>query len=177
MPSQIIHGPHNLELGVAQSLDLVTLEKNIDLLTRGTSKAYFNTAFKRLAGDNPENANIICDYITAEQTEINIKQSTKEGKIKILIWLSNFHPARSFKEMTKQDILQYLNTLRKPVNEDPTHKWIGSYNGRQMILNKFFRWLFNPDESDQRKRLTPPCMQGIKRLPRREKTPYKHSDM
>lgn len=30
------------------------------------------------------------------------------------------------------------------MSEDPTHKWIGSYNGRQMILNKFFRWLYSP---------------------------------
>ena len=82
-----------------------------------------------------------------------------------------------FKEMTKQDILSYLNILRKPINEDPTHRWIGSYNGSQMILYKFFRWLYNPDEPDQKKRLTPPCMQGMKRLPKQEKTPYKHSDI
>jgi hypothetical protein len=47
--------------------------------------------------------------------------------------------------MTKQDILDYLNNLRKPISEDPTHRWVGSYNGRQMIFNKFFRWLYNPD--------------------------------
>jgi len=26
-----------------------------------------------------------------------------------------------------------LNSLKRPVLEDPTQKWIGSYNGRQMI--------------------------------------------
>ena len=46
-----------------------------------------------------------------------------------------------------------------------------------MILLKFFRWLYNPDEPDQRKRITPPCMQGIKKLPRKEKTRYKASDI
>ena len=35
--------------------------------------------------------------------------------------------------MAKQDKLEYLNTLRKPSTEDPSHKWIGTYNGRQMI--------------------------------------------
>ena len=44
------------------------------------------------------------------------------------------------------------------------------------ILTKFFRWLYNPDEPDQRKRITPPCMQGIKKLPRKEKTRYRHVD-
>jgi hypothetical protein len=65
----------------------------------------------------------------AEQTQMNNKESTKEGKIKVLIWLTNdFENKRSFREMTKQDILDYLNNLRSPVSEDPTHKWIGSYN-------------------------------------------------
>ena len=49
--------------------------------------------------------------------------------------------------MIKQDILEYLNTLRKSPIDDPTQKWIGSYNGRQMILNKFldgYTTLMNP---------------------------------
>jgi hypothetical protein len=54
--------------------------------------------------------------------------------------------------MSKKDILDYLDNLTKPVSEDQTQRWIGSYNGRQIILNKFFRWLYNPCESDQRKR-------------------------
>lgn len=153
------------------------LGKKIDSITQFCSKPYFNKALKNLAKENLENAIIICDYIIAEQTEINIKQSTKEGKIKILIWLSNFNLDKSFRHMTKQDILDYLNNLRKPITVDRTQKWIGSYNGRQMILNKFFRWLYNPNESDHRKRISPLCMQGIKKLPRKEKTPYKHTDI
>jgi hypothetical protein len=38
----------------------------------------------------PENATIICDYIIEEQTQMNLKESTKEGKMKVLIWLSNY---------------------------------------------------------------------------------------
>jgi hypothetical protein len=57
--------------------------------------------------------------------------------------------------MTKYDILDFLNVLRKSLSDDPYQKWIGSYNGRQIVLNKFFRWLYNPDEPDQSKRETP----------------------
>jgi hypothetical protein len=46
-----------------------------------------------------------------------------------------------------------------------------------MILNKFFRWLYNPNEPDSRKRITPPCMMGIRKLPRQEKSPYKPSNL
>ena len=127
---------------------------------------------------NRENAVIICDYIRAEEIEINIRASTKECKIKVLSWLSNyFQDTMSFKQMTKHDVLDFLNKLRKSGADDPSQKWIGSYNGRQIILNKFFRWLYNPDEPDSGKRITPACMQGIKRLPRKQKTSYKPSDI
>ena len=78
---------------------------------------------KKLSKKNLENANIICDYIIAEQTEINIKDSTKEGKIKILVWLSNhFQDKKTYRHMTKHDVLEYLNTLRRSPIEDPYTK-------------------------------------------------------
>lgn len=73
--------------------------------------------------------------------------------------------------MIKQDLLNYLNNLRESTHEDETQKWIGSYNARQIILNKFFRWLNNPDKPNQRKRKTktPNIINGIKQLARKEK--------
>ena len=79
--------------------------------------------------------------------------------------------------MTKQDILTYLNSLRKPISEDPLQKWIGSYNSRQIILNKFLRWLYNSDEPDSRKRITPAVMNGVKQLPKKDATTYNNSDL
>lgn len=156
--------------------DVLGLTRKIDSITKSLSKPYFNKILKDLVTTNLENAEIIVDYILAEQTELNIKDSTKEGKIKILVWLSNFHKDKTFKEMTKQDIIDYLNNLRKSSSEDPTNKWIGSYNGRQIVLLKFFKWLYNPEE-DFKKRHTPTCMQGVRKLPRKEKTSYKPSDL
>ena len=130
---------------------------------------------KDLSIKNFENANIICDYIIAEQIEFNIKPTTKNGKIKALVYLSNScnNHEKSFKEMTKQDILDHLNTFRRPTLEDPlSNKWIGTYNFRQMIFNKFFRWLYNPDEPDPTKREKPDCMKGIRKLRRKQKTSY-----
>ncbi len=156
----------------------IGLEVRIGAFTNSLSRPYFGKILQKLAQNNSESATTLCDYIQAEQTEFNIKDSTKEGKIKVLVWLSNyFGDEISFKDMKKRDILDYLNNLRKSGINDPTQKWIGSYNGRQMILNKFFRWLYNPEEPDHRKRMTPACMQGIKRLPRKQKTSYKPSDI
>ena len=131
-----------------------------------------------MAEANPYNANIVSDYITAEQTEINIKESTKSDKIKKLCLLSKYlNHKKSFHKMTKQDIVDYLNSLKKPLSNDPKHKSIGTYNGRQMVFLKFFKWLYNPDEPDHRKRITPPCMIGVKALPRKEKSPYGPEDI
>ncbi|MGN6560350.1 MAG: hypothetical protein ACTHJ2_07480, partial [Candidatus Nitrosocosmicus sp.] len=58
----------------------IELANDIDLITKSLSRPYFNSALKKLAKDNPNNAQIICDYIITEQTEFNIKESTKEGK-------------------------------------------------------------------------------------------------
>jgi integrase len=148
-----------------------SLEKKIGVITKSLSRAYYKNILIKLAGKNIENANTICDYIISEQTEINIKNSTKESRIKVLVWLSNFFEDKiSFHELTKQDILNYLNSLRKSILEDELQRWIGSYNARQIILNKFFRWLYNSDEPHQRKRITPAIMNGIKTL-------YKNSDL
>lgn len=130
-----------------------------------------------MASNSPENSVTICQYILAEVTEMNIKQSTKEGKIKVLLWLSTFLQHMPFHQMTKQNVLSYLDSLRRPLSDDPNQKWIGSYNSRQMILNKFFRWLYNPDEPDPKRRVTPVYMRGVKKLPRQEKSPYKPSDI
>jgi hypothetical protein len=97
--------------------------------------------------------------------------------MKGLIWPSNYFRDKSFRQLRKQDIHDYLNSLRKPVSKGPTHKLIGSYNGIQTILNKFFRWLYNPNEPDSKRRITPSCMISIRKLPCQEKSLYKPSNL
>jgi hypothetical protein len=54
--------------------------KKIISTTKSCSKQYFKSILVSLARENEENANIICNYIIAEETETNIKNSTKEGR-------------------------------------------------------------------------------------------------
>ena len=49
----------------------------------------------------------------------------------------------------------------------------GLVNGRQMILNKFFKWLYSPDEPNPGEKITRPCMQGVKTSTSR-KSPHRH---
>ena len=147
--------------------------QKVDSITR-LQRPYIKKILRNLALTNPTNAYLISEYIINEETQFNIKESTKEGKIKTLVWLSAyFNDTKSFREMTKEDILSYLSGLRKPVSEDASQRWVGSYNARQLVFSSFFRWLYDEqDEQDPKKRITPSCMTGIRRLPRREKTPY-----
>jgi integrase len=152
------------------------LERKIDAITR-YQKKYTKKILTEMTRVNPHNSLIISNYIVAQKNEQNIKESTVEGIIKKLVWLSRYLGHKSFSEMTKEDIFDYLNSIKKPPELDPNHKSIGTYNGRQMMFSTFFRWLYNQDESDYRKRITPPCMNGVRRLPRQERSPYKPSDL
>src|SRR5688572_2201701 len=75
------------------------LKRKIDTITK-YQKPYISKMLNKLLLENPINAEIICNYIVAEQNEINIKESTKETKIKRLVNLSKFFDnKKSFYDM------------------------------------------------------------------------------
>ena len=97
MTLQDLQTPKTVSL--SDSTKHVESEKIIDSITKGLSKPYFNKILKELLKRNFDNARIMCDYIIAQQTEINIKDSTKEGKIKILVWLSMIFKTKNLIEI------------------------------------------------------------------------------
>ena len=60
-----------------------------------------------------KNTEIICHYIIAEQNEINIKELTKEGKIKTLIDITKFSNYKDIDKLTKVNVFSYLNRFKK----------------------------------------------------------------
>jgi hypothetical protein len=126
------------------------LEKRIESLT-ACALPYYNSIFKDLYQANRKNAEILCDFISTEYTNQNIKTSTKLTHIKVICWFSKYLDHKNFQLVTRDDIIDYLGSMRKSETQDPTHKWIGTYNTRQMILSKFFRWLHNKNEHDSKK--------------------------
>ncbi|MDX1372501.1 MAG: hypothetical protein R3321_08515, partial [Nitrososphaeraceae archaeon] len=86
--------------------------EKIDYITQ-FSRPFIKKAILNLSDKNSENVNIIYDYLVAEQSESNIKISTKNGKIVVLLLLSkHFDHRKTFLEMSKQDIQSHLNSLR-----------------------------------------------------------------
>ena len=97
-------------------------------------------------------------FLITEQNYQNNKLSTKITTIKAICLFNQYIYYKDFEKITKNDIMDYLNSLRKTELDDPNHKWIGTYNARQMTINKFFKWLYNQyqnNESDQKKWIAP----------------------
>jgi len=85
--------------------------------------------------------------------EVNPRLSYKRNTIQFLSELSRaVGIEKKFVDMTRDDIaLGYLDKCRKLENEDPMHKWIGSYNSKLVVLLRFFKWLYYPNVEDPKK--------------------------
>jgi integrase len=166
--------------------DILLLERKIDVSTEGLTSQYGN----RLRKLEPKiNASIISKYIIAMKAEINPSDRYREVVIKVLTKLSDFHNSntrnnsetecdtgKSLLQITREDILSYLDTLRKPEAVDPLHKWIGTYNIYRIHLQRFFKWLYYPD-LEQDKRPKPELFDNISQLKRKEQSIYKPTDL
>ena len=151
---------------------LVNLEKKIDDITKGLDKAWS----KNLQGLSLKNAEVICNYLISMRTEINPSDNYRRDSIKMPYLLSKYLENKPFDEMTRKDIIDFLDSFRKPEAIDPLHKWIGTYNLYLVRIIRFFKWLYYPD-TEHGKRLKPEIVQNISRLRRKEKSIYKPSDM
>jgi hypothetical protein len=74
----------------------------------------------------------------AMNNEINLSAGHRRGQIITLSQLSEFSNQKPFPEMTRDNILAYLNSCRKSEDIDPLHKWIGTFDLRRNYLLKFF---------------------------------------
>ena len=165
---------------------ITLLERKIALATEGfTTDRFCKLVLSDRDRLSEENALTICDYIIAMKREVNPRLSYKKNTIQFLSELSRaVGIEKKFIDITRDDILSYLDKCRKPENEDPLHKWIGSYNTKLAILSRFFKWLHFPDVEDPKRRneissleRKPDCIISIKRLKRKEVSCYKPSDL
>jgi hypothetical protein len=109
-------------------------------------------------------------------TEVNPSLIYKANQVKNLTYLSLFCKSKSFIEITRDDILAYLDSTRRPEESDPLHKSIGTYNLRRIYFLRFFKWLYNPTLPPS-KRPTPKVMENIALFKRKEQSIYKPTDL
>jgi integrase/recombinase XerD len=163
----------NITLSVSE-----TERQKIENATQGLGARHFNFLHNDMLPQNKENAMIICNYVQSMREELNLSDHYRAD---IIILLGNysifFNFKKSFKETTREDVLSFLNSFRKPESVDPLHKWIGTYNIYRIHLMRFFRWLYYPTIYPSRNRPKPPPIENIPKLKRKEKSIYKPTDL
>jgi integrase/recombinase XerD len=146
-------------------------DMRVDTITEGMIP-YYTKTLKKLPYAN---AQAIVDFVMTLNTEINPSKNYRKSIIAVLCRLSKYN-GKNYNDMTRQDILDFLDSFRKSEASDPLHKWIGTYNLFRIILIKFFKWLYSSDIESE-KRIKPPIVENIPQLKRKEKSVYKPSDM
>jgi integrase/recombinase XerD len=157
------------------------IERKIETATEGLSYNCFNFLHNKILPINKENALAICDYIFSLRSEVNPSIGYRKN---VIILLCNFlifffkknEKPKTFKKITRDDLLSFLDSFRRIESVDPLHKWIGTYNLYRIHLMRFFKWLYSPDmEPDKRPK--PPIIENIPQLNRKEKSIYKPTDL
>jgi integrase len=108
------------------------------------------------------------------KTEINPSRHYKKDIIEALTRFGLRY--NNFKDVTRDDVISFLDSLRKSETVDPLHKWIGTYNTYRIHLVRFFKWYYSSD-IELSKRPKPSVVDNIPKLKRKEKSIYKPSDL
>jgi len=132
-------------------------DRKLDVITSGAGpfvKEHLLTKITR------ENCLTIVNYMLAMQTEVSPSQTYRIDTILKLKYFAEFHNPKSCEDMTRQDVVDFLDSLRKPEQIDPLHKWVGTYETYRIVLLRFFKWLHQPD-IPQNKRSKPAVIENI----------------
>jgi integrase/recombinase XerD len=160
------------------------LDRKITLATEGFTTVKLPELILRDRNRlSKENALTVSSYILAMKREVNPRPNYIKYTIQILSELARtVGIEKPFKDMTKEDVLYYLDSCRKSENKDRLHKWIGSYNTKRITLTRFFKWLYYADVDNPKRRnelsaqeRKPDCIMGIPQLKRKEISCYKPS--
>ncbi len=115
-------------------------ERKIQNATEGLSHDCF-IWLKRIANNNKDNIILITNYLISVKIETNLSDGYRRSLIILFSKFSIFFKnQRSYKSLTREDVLKFLDSFRKPESVDPMHKWIGTYIIYRIHLMRFFKW-------------------------------------
>ncbi|HEU4822290.1 MAG TPA: hypothetical protein VFS97_02590 [Nitrososphaeraceae archaeon] len=109
----------NNDVSAAIANNDALLDRKIDLITEGIDLFFAS----KLRGLPKDNALTIVNYILSMKNEINLSNGYRKLNIYALYIISQFFKnKKTYKEFTRDDVLQFLDSLRKPEASDPLHK-------------------------------------------------------
>jgi integrase/recombinase XerD len=150
-------------------------DRKVDLITAGLRPHHTRT-LRDAKQMSRHNAMIICDYILAMNIEVNPSDNYKRSNIVLLVQFCKFHNQKPLGDITREDLLSFLDSIRKPESLDTMHKWVGTYNNYRIHLMRFFKWLYYPD-IEAGKRSKPAVIENVPQIRRKEKSIYKPTDL
>lgn len=122
----------------ASSIPTPILDRKIEETAADLPPAYTKKLYL-IYSENKNNAKDIISYIAAMKNEINLATHYRRDLIEILTKFSKFKN-KPFKDITRADVIEYLESYRRTDTTDPLHKWIGTYNLYRIHLMRFFKW-------------------------------------
>ncbi len=85
---------------------------------------------------------------------------------------------KDFKDVTRDDVLEFLNKRRKSIEEDPEKKWVRTWNDYLARLTGFYRWLYNHEITlDREDWNTPEPFASIKKKKNKRDCSYTPNDV
>lgn len=120
----------------------INFDRKLDLITACAHPFLKEHLLTKISHENCE---VIIRYISDFMTEVSPSQEYRIQTIFKLKRLAEYYHPRPLKELTRQDVVSFLDSFRKPESVDPLHKWIGTYETTRIILMRFFKWLYYPD--------------------------------
>lgn len=94
------------------------LDQKMEMATEGLEPYYLKHLKTKVSNGN---ALIISNYILSVKVETNLSDNHRRGVLTSFKLLSAFYKNKPFREMTRKDVLQYLDSLRKPEQVGPLH--------------------------------------------------------
>ena len=79
---------------------------------------------------NENNITLIINYINSMQTELNLSFNYRRDVLKLLSQFSKYNNDINFKDITRTNIIAFLESFRKTETQDSMHKWIGSFGSQ-----------------------------------------------
>jgi hypothetical protein len=120
-----------LETTVELRKDSSFFDRKLESVTAGLPRGIFNLLSNKIPN---EDALTVMDYVLSLKTEINPSDNYRSDIIKILAKFIIFCRRRyhlstkPLKQLSREDVLTFLDSFRNPEASDPLHRWIGTYN-------------------------------------------------
>ena len=128
--------------------------------------------------ENQEHSSIFLEFHKWLTEEEDSSERNASTYLKILKMLSVDIANTKLDDITKQDIIVFLDKRKKPIEIDPDKKWERTWNDYLARLVGFYRWLYNkgteiPREDWQ----TPEPFNSIKKKKNRRHSSYSPNDV